>query len=157
MTLENPYDTSQKKEIPIWPVHCVQDTKGSEIIPEINSSKFDHTVQKGKDRRLEMFSAFSDVFGGKSSEAASPDLAILLQSENISHVFVVGVAGDFCVGSTALDAQKEGFETFVVEEAVQSVNRGADGWGSTKAEFEKKGIKVVSIDSPDLEAVLQLS
>lgn len=97
---------SQSHEIPIWPVHCVQGTKGANIIPEMDMAKVDTIVEKGKDRRLEMFSGFADVFGNNSSQAANLDLADRLNSAGITHVFVVGIAGDFCVKCTALDAKR---------------------------------------------------
>ena len=125
VTIQDPNDSSKSQEIPIWPVHCVQGTTGAEIIPEIEVSKIDHIIQKGRDRRVEMFSGFSTCFGTKS-EAASHDLGALLKQANISHVFVVGLAGDYCVRCTALDAKKEGFEVYVIDEARASVSGGGE-------------------------------
>ena len=120
VTIANPSDETQLYEIPLWPAHCVQGTKGAEIIPEIDVSKMDEVVEKGKDSRLEMFSGFADVFGSKSSKTASHDLAELLHGAGITHVFTVGLAGDFCVKCTALDAKKEPIEVYVVQEANRS-------------------------------------
>lgn len=154
--LLNPSDRTQSYEIPLWPAHCVQGTKGAEIIPEIDVSKVDEVVEKGKDRRLEMFSGFADVFGSKSSEAASHDLAELLHRAGITHVFTVGLAGDFCVRCTALDARKEGFEVYVVEEATRSVNPGEKGWGAATEEMRKAGIEIISIEGPEVDRVKSL-
>lgn len=148
ITLTNPLNGAESQRIRIWPKHCVQGTKGAEIIPEIDSSKFDVVLEKGKDKKVEMFSAFADVFGNKS-DAASHDLAALLRNSNISRVDIVGLAGDYCVAHTALDARKEGFEVFVVEEGVKSINPGSEGWEASKANFQNVGIRTVSID--DLE------
>ena len=111
-------------------------------------------VEKGKDSRLEMFSAFADVFGSKSSDAASQDLARLLHGAGITSVFVVGLAGDYCVKCTALDAKKEGFEVYVVQEATRSVD--AKGWALAIKEMEQAGIEMISVEGPELERVKKL-
>ncbi|MCJ1269769.1 NAD(+) salvage pathway protein [Lobaria immixta] len=152
VTITNPLNPTESQEIPIWPVHCVQGTKGAEIIPEIDASKFDLIMEKGKDNMVEMFSAFADVFGNKSG-AASLDLAALLRIHNVHRVHIVGLAGDYCVKCTALDASKEGFEVFVVNEGVGSVNKGREGWEAVLKEFQIADIKVVSIEGPEITAL----
>ncbi|KAL8805727.1 MAG: hypothetical protein Q9182_001760 [Xanthomendoza sp. 2 TL-2023] len=151
-TISNPQNPSETATIAIWPAHCIQGTPGAEIIPEIDISKVDRIIDKGQDRRVEMFSAFLDVFGNES-DAASFDLAAYLKEEGVSRVFVVGLAGDYCVRCTAIDARKEGFEVLVVEESVKSIDEGEKGWGAAKKEFEDKGIKVVSIDGPEVQNI----
>lgn len=155
--ISNPSDKTQLYEIPLWPAHCIQGTKGAEIIPEIDLSKLDEVVEKGKDGRLEMFSGFADVFGSKSSEAASQDLAGLLHGAGITHVFTVGLAGDYCVKCTALDAKKEGFEVYVVQEATRSVDAGEKGWGVATKEMGKAGVEIISIEGPEIERVRSLT
>ena len=152
VTIRDPENSEQSLEIPIWPVHCVQDTHGAEIIPEIDISKIDHVVQKGRDKRVEMFSGFFTCFGAKS-DAASHDLGALLKEANISHVFVAGLTGDFCVRCTAIDAMKEGFATYVVDEATRSVDPSLKGWGAVKKELNEVGIHVVSIEEPELGTI----
>lgn len=156
MKISNPSDETESFEIPLWPAHCVQGTKGAEIIPEIDISMLDEVIEKGKDSRLEMFSAFADVFGRKSSEAVSQDLAGLLHRAGITHVFTVGLAGDFCVKCTALDAKKERFEVYVVQEATRSVDVGEKGWGAATKEMKKAGIDIVDIGGPEVERVKNL-
>ena len=152
VTIQNPADSSMSQEISIWPVHCVQGTKGGEIIPEIDVSKFNHIVQKGRDKRVEMFSAFATCFGSKT-DAASHDLGALLREANIGDVFVAGLAGDFCVRCTAIDAKKEGFNVYVVDEVVRSVDHSEQGWGVVRKELADIGIKVVSIQGPELRVL----
>ena len=119
-------------------------------------SRVDEITEKGKDSRVEMFSAFADLFGTKSPKAASHDLAELLHHAGISHVFIVGLAGDYCVKCTALDAKKEGFEVYVVQEATRSVNAGEKGWGAATKELGKAGIEIISIKSTEVERVKSL-
>ena len=157
VNISNPHDENQSYEIPIWPAHCVQGTGGAELIPEIDVSRFDHVVAKGKDRRVEMFSAFADCFGNKSSIAASMDLAETLSGAGITHVFIVGLAGDYCVRCTALDAKKMGFQVFVIEEAVKSIDAGEKGWGSTKEQLRKVDIGVIHLGDPELKRIMNIS
>ena len=130
----------------------MQDTHGAEIIPEIDISKVDHVIQKGRDKRVEMWSGFFTCFGARS-DAASHDLGALLKEANISHVFVAGIAGDFCVRSTAIDAKKEGFTTYVVDDATRSVDPSLKGWGSVKRELDEVGIHIVSTEGPELGVI----
>ena len=123
----------------------MRDTHGAEIIPEIDISKIDRTVDKGRDKHVEMLSAFADVFWNKS-DAASFDLGAFLKEKGIGRIFVVGLAGDYCVRWTAIDGLKEGFEVYVVEEGVKSIDEGPKGWEAVKAELQQLGVHIISID-----------
>ena len=104
-----------------------------------------------------MFSVFADVFGTSSPRAVSLDLAKLLKDNTISHVFTVGVAGEYCVKCTAADAAKEGFQVRIVEEAVRSADPSEQGWGKSKRELEAAGVRFVSMDSAEVTAVANAS
>ena len=104
-----------------------------------------------------MFSGFSTCFGKKSKEAASHDLGALLREQTISRVFVVGLAGDYCVSCTAVDAKKEGFEVLVIEEAVRSVDSSMEGWKSVKKRLNEAGVLAVSTEGPELRDVSGLT
>ena len=127
------------------------------MIPEIDSSRFDQVVEKGKDSRMEMFSGFADVFGNNSSQSgSSKDLSKILKGAGISDVFIVGLAGDYCVKCTALDAKKEGFDVCVVREATKCVDAGYKGWGAATLEMEKAGVNIISIEGSDVGKVASL-
>ncbi|KAL9615343.1 MAG: hypothetical protein Q9167_000171 [Letrouitia subvulpina] len=135
---------SETMNIPLWPTHCVQGTIGADIIPEIDVAKLDEIVEKGKNQQVEMFSAFADTFGNKS-DAASLDLSALLQASGIEDVYVTGLAGDFCVRRTAIDARKEGFGVYVIEDAIKSINSGESGWGAAKVDLSQLGIQIITL------------
>ncbi|KAI4216554.1 MAG: hypothetical protein LQ351_001043 [Letrouitia transgressa] len=135
---------SETMNIPLWPAHCVQGTIGANIIPEIDVTKLDKIVEKGRNQQVEMFSAFADTFGNKS-DAASLDLSAILKASGIEDVYVTGLAGDFCVRRTAIDAREEGFRVYVIEDATESINSGESGWGATKVDFRQLGIQVVTL------------
>ena len=148
----NPQNPSESKQLTLWPVHCVQGTPGADMIPEIDASKLDFVVEKGRDKRTEMFSGFTDMFGNKSA-VANLDLAALLKDRGITHVYTVGLAGDYCVKCTAIDARKEGFETCVIREGTRSVNEGENGWGAAMKELQAAGVLVVSISDEQVGRV----
>ncbi|MCJ1402070.1 NAD(+) salvage pathway protein [Xylographa trunciseda] len=152
VTVVNPMNPAESKEIALWPVHCVQGMPGAEIIEQIDVAEIDIIVEKGRDKRVEMYSGFADMFGNKSG-AASLDLAALLYHKGITHIYIVGLAGDVCVKCTAIDAKLEGFETHVIREGTRSVDEGEAGWGAALKEFQNCGIKVVSISGPEVARV----
>ena len=94
-----------------WPVHCVQGTEGAELHPALDQSKIDVVVDKGQDPATEGYSGFEGT-----------DLASLLRERNVDSVTVVGLATDYCVKNTALDALREGFDVTVDREAVRGVD-----------------------------------
>lgn len=142
----------------LWPVHCVQGTRGADFIDEFLQNKVDIVVRKGLDEKSEMYSVFADVFGNFdcANKAVTHDVPELLKARQVSHVFVVGLAGDFCVRYTALDAVKAGFAAYVVEEGIKCVDPG-QGWDDTAREFERSGVRVVRADGPEVERVKALS
>lgn len=92
----------------LWPDHCVQDTEGAEFVEGLDTNLIQSVVLKGHEPHLEFYSAFRDVFKSENTELES-----LLRSNHISKVVIVGIAYEFCVTNTALDAAQLGFETIV--------------------------------------------
>ena len=134
--MRNPSDPSETKRSTLWPSHCVQDTPGAAIIAEIDAFKAHRMLRKGMDQRVEMYSAFRDIFGNRSG--ASFDLAEYLRAENVSHVYVVGVTGDCCVFHTARDAAREGFQTVVLEDLTRSISE--TDFTAAKSQMRQAGI-----------------
>jgi nicotinamidase/pyrazinamidase len=93
-----------------WPEHCVQDTPGAELHPDLNRALVDVVVDKGQDPATEGYSGFE-----------ATGLAELLRERGIDHVTVVGLATDYCVKNTALDALRAGFGVTVDSTAVRAV------------------------------------
>lgn len=151
-TIVNPHNPDEKYDTRLWPDHCVQGTHGAELAPELDVAKIDLVVKKGKDARVEMYSAFYDPF--TSPRVEDSGLAGLLKDKGVTHVYVVGLAYDYCVRATALDAQKEGFTTYVVEEGTRAVD--AAQWAECSQSLGEAGVKVVHIDGEEV-AKLQAS
>lgn len=101
----------------MWPVHCVQNTRGAEFHPGLDVSGLDATIQKGTDPLVDAYSGFFD-----NGRLHATGLAQFLQSRGIGQVFICGLATDYCVKWTALDAISLGFETYVISDATRGVN-----------------------------------
>ena len=138
----------------LWPVHCVQHTKGADIVGEIDQSKFDIIVKKGMDSRVEMYSAFTDSFGNLAAGSGSVNIDIgqALKTHHITDVYVVGLAGDYCVKDTALGSAVAGFGTYLIEDAQKCGD--PEGWSRAKAELLKGSVAVIDLDSKEARRVL---
>ena len=152
ISIANPHNPEEKQETRLWPDHCIQGTKGAELLPELHTTKVDHIVEKGQDKRVEMYSAFADPF--KSPCVAKSGLAETLRKAGITDVYVVGLAADYCVRYTAIDAQKEGFKTWVVGEATKAVDPSS--MEAVLKEYEQHGVKVISKDDAQMLKVKNL-
>lgn len=95
-----------------WPAHCVQDTPGAEFHPDLVVPPDALIVSKGDDPGREAYSGF---------QASSIDLAGWLRERAVRRVFVTGLATDYCVRATALDARAAGFQVTLIEDAVRGV------------------------------------
>ena len=95
----------------IWPVHCVQGTDGAQLHPQLDAGAVDEIVDKGQDRSTEGYSGFDGT-----------RLAELLRERGVDQVTVVGLATDYCVKHTALEALQEGFAVTVDTTAVGGVD-----------------------------------
>jgi nicotinamidase-related amidase len=131
----------------------VQGTKGADLLPELDVGKIDHTVEKGQDKRVEMYSAFADPF--KSPRVTESNLAKTLRDANVTDVFVVGLAADYCVKHTALDSAKEGFKTWVIGEATKAVDPSS--LDRVHKEYEEQGVSVITKDDAQVGKVKKLS
>jgi nicotinamidase/pyrazinamidase len=127
----------------LWPDHCVQGTEGAAIVSGIHIPQAELIIRKGFRRDVDSYSAFLEA--DRKSETG---LAGYLKERHINRVFVCGLATDYCVAWTALDARKFGFQAEVIEDAC----RGIDLNGSLAAawnEMAKAGVK--RIQSSDIE------
>jgi nicotinamidase/pyrazinamidase len=95
----------------IWPPHCVQDTPGAELHDSLDRAKVDVVVDKAQDRFTQGYSSFH---GG--------NLAEVLRERGVDRVFVAGLATDYCVKNTVLDARREGLAVTVVDDAIRGID-----------------------------------
>jgi nicotinamidase-related amidase len=140
----------------LWPVHCIQNTSGSEFAAGFQSDKLDGTVHKGTDDRVEMYSAFCDPFHWTEAGAVSVSgLSKRLKDAQVTDVYIVGLAMDYCVKATAEDAVRFGFRTWVVRDGTRAVG-GEEGARKAEEEMVAHGINVVSLDDESVRWVKYL-
>jgi len=146
-----PHETMRQR---LWPDHCVQGTRGAELIPELHIDKADLIVEKGSDERVEMYSAFSDSFGNLTAGkgGVNHDLAGRFRELGITDVYCVGLAGDYCLNYTALDSAKAGFKTYVIEGGQRCVDPGT--WIDVKDGLRNGGVQVLGEDSEQVQKML---
>lgn len=108
--------TSRGLEQTLWPDHCVQGTKGAALVSALDTSRVDKIFQKGDDVSVDSYSGFIDAGGRKLI------MGEWLKKQDVTDVHLVGVATDFCVKFTGLDARKLGFETHLHLAGVRGVN-----------------------------------
>ncbi|CCE08145.1 putative pyrazinamidase/nicotinamidase [Bradyrhizobium sp. STM 3843] len=136
-------DLAYGKQV-LWPDHCVQGTDGAALSKDLAIPQAELVIRKGYHNDVDSYSAFTEADGKTTT-----GLAAYLKAHGITSVFVAGLATDFCVAWTALDARKAGFTTFVVEDAC----RGIDTQGSLAkawADMAEAGVK--RIQSADIAA-----
>ena len=126
----------------LWPDHCVQGTAGAAIHKDVDIPHAQLVIRKGYNKAVDSYSAFQEA-----DRKTVTGLAGYLKARGISRVFVSGLATDFCVAWTALDARAGGFETYVIEDAA----RGIDTQGSLAAAWDAmKTAGVKRIQSRDI-------
>jgi nicotinamidase/pyrazinamidase len=100
----------------LWPDHCVQHTAGAEFVAALSTQCVERVFQKGTDPEVDSYSGFFD-----NGHRHSTGLGDYFQEQGVNDVYIVGLATDYCVKFTALDARGLGFQTFVVEDACRGV------------------------------------
>jgi nicotinamidase/pyrazinamidase len=105
----------------LWPVHCVEDTPGAAFHDDLDTSRFRAVFQKGVDSRIDSYSAFYD-----NDQQSATGLGDFLKERGVDEVVVCGLATDYCVKFTVLDALAEGFAVTVVTDACRGVNLQPD-------------------------------
>jgi nicotinamidase/pyrazinamidase len=100
----------------LWPEHCVQGTRGAEFAPGLNRAGIRHVVQKGTDPAVDSYSGFFD-----NARRRATGLEDLLRKAHVTEVHVMGLATDYCVRATALDAVDLGFRTVLITRGCRGV------------------------------------
>lgn len=100
----------------LWPLHCVQNTRGAEFVPSLHQGNWCGIVQKGTDPNIDSYSGFFD-----NGHRKQTNLENTLRDRHVTHVFLCGLATDYCVKFTALDALKLGFKATLVADACRGV------------------------------------
>jgi len=122
----------------LWPVHCVQGTRGAELAAELNRDRIANVFPKGTDAGIDSYSGLFD-----NGHRRSTGLGEWLKAQAVTEVFVCGLATDYCVKFTALDAAKMGFKTHLIEDASRGVNLRPDDARNAIEEMKRAGVVVM--------------
>jgi nicotinamidase/pyrazinamidase len=124
----------------LWPVHCVQDTYGAELAAGLHPKVISGSVRisKGTDARVDSYSGFFE-----NNRKRATGLAELLRRHGIDEVTIVGLATDYCVKATALDARDLGFKVAVHQNACRAVNLSPDDGAKALEIMQEAGVIII--------------
>ena len=117
-----------------WPVHCVANTPGADFHPQLNQDPIDQILFKGTSNRDDGYSAF---------EATNINLTQWLKQKGVEELTIVGLATDYCVKASALDAVDQGFQVVVKQEAIRAVNLLPNDGNKALNEMKQAGVEIV--------------
>ena len=121
----------------LWPDHCVQGTPGAALADALDTTRISEVFRKGSDRRVDSYSGFYD-----NGRRHATGLADYLRQRGVTRVWVCGLATDYCVKYTALDALREGLATCVVEDACRGVEVRPGDVAAAWDEMRRAGAQV---------------
>lgn len=135
---KNPYDIIKLNgsDQVLWPTHCVQDSEGAAVSTMLETKRASLIIRKGMNPEIDSYSGFFD-----NEKLNSTGLAGYLTEKNVNKVSICGLAGDFCVYYTAMDALDLGFDVEIIADATKPIN--VDEFKIKLKAFEEKGGKVI--------------
>lgn len=122
----------------LWPVHCVPGTHGAEFHSDYDTSKITKIFHKGTNSKVDSYSDFYD-----NEHMRSTGLTEYLRSEGVEEVYLLGLATDYCVKYSALDAVRDGFKVFVIKDGCRGVELKAGDVARAFEEMEKAGVTLI--------------
>ena len=125
----------------LWPVHCVQDTPGAAYHPDLRLPEHVIHLFKGIDERLDGYSAFDGV------DATGTPLAGLLADRGVNHLYIGGLATDYCIRSSVLDARNRGVAVTVLTDAIAGVDLMPGDSERALAEMQAAGAELSTVDA----------
>ncbi|HTM76572.1 MAG TPA: bifunctional nicotinamidase/pyrazinamidase [Devosia sp.] len=129
---KNPFDVIDLpygKQV-LWPDHCMWNTNGAELSADLDIPHGQLIIRKGYTRAVDSYSGFQEA-----DRKTRTGLAGYLAERQLKKLYIVGLATDFCVGWTAIDARAAGYETFVIEDATRAIDTNgslAKAWADMK-------------------------
>ena len=122
----------------LWPDHCVQNTPGAEFHPRLDTTHIDKVIFKGADKTIDSYSAFFD-----NAHLRSTGLMDYLQEHNVTDIYIMGLATDYCVKYSCLDAAKLGLKTHVIVDACRGIDLQKGDIEKAMDEMRQLGVEMV--------------
>jgi len=120
----------------LWPVHCMQNTNGADFHPALRTAKIEAIFRKGTDPEIDSYSGFYD-----NAHKKSTGLAGYLREKGANELYFCGLAADFCVFCSILDALGEGFSAYLIEDATRAID--PEKFSEAKKNILEKGGKII--------------
>lgn len=139
---KRPYETveaSYGSQI-LWPDHCVQGTAGAAFHPDLNVTRAELIVRKGFHPKIDSYSTFYE-----NDHTTGTGLSGYLRERGFRHLYLCGLATDFCVTWSALDARREGFEVSVVDDACRAIDLEGS-LAAAREEMRAAGVELLASD-----------
>ncbi len=124
----------------LWPDHCVQGSEGAELHPDLDQGPLDVIFRKGTDPRLDSYSAFFD-----NGKRKSTGLGGFLRGKDVSDVYIMGLATDYCVRATALDAVALEFRTHLLRDGCRAVDLEPGDEARAVALMDGVGVHITTV------------
>jgi nicotinamidase/pyrazinamidase len=121
----------------LWPDHCIQGSKGAEFHPALHVPRAELILRKGYRPQIDSYSAFFE-----NDRVTPTGLAGYLEERNLSRVFLAGLAYDYCVGYSALDARRLGLQAVVIRDACRAIDLEGSV-AKMEAEFDQAGVMLI--------------
>jgi nicotinamidase/pyrazinamidase len=139
------YDVIENKRIEqvLWPEHCVQGTKGAKFHPDLDTDNVNLILRKGNNPQIDSYSAFQE-----NDKKTITGLEGYLRNLNVKETYFCGLALDYCVFYSAMDAKQLGFETYVIIDATRGIDSPEGNIDKSLSKMKKEDIKI--IESSDL-------
>ena len=133
---KQPYDSVELnyRTQTLWPPHCVQGTRGAEFNPALELTRAELILRKGFRPQIDSYSAFFE-----NDRTTPTGLAGYLKERGLTRVFLAGLAYDYCVGYSALDARRLGLPAFVLRDACRAIDLNGSA-AAIEGEFAKAGV-----------------
>lgn len=126
----------------LWPIHCVQDTKGAALSAALHTSAIHKIFYKGTNPLMDSYSGFFD-----NGHRKATGLGAYLKAKGVTDVYLMGLATDYCVKFSALDAQQLGFNTYLIEDGCRGVNLKVGDIEQAISEMRQAGVQIVQMGS----------
>ena len=120
----------------LWPVHCVQETRGSDFPTTLNIKAINKIIYKGTNSQIDSYSGFHD-----NGKIRSTGLSDYLRANDVESIDYVGLATEYCVKFTVFDSIEEGFKTRVILKGIKGIN--IEESNKTLKEMKSKGIDLL--------------
>ena len=125
----------------LWPIHCVQSSPGWEFAGSLDRDRWNQVFAKGTDPRIDSYSGFFD-----NGHRKATGLGEFLTARGVKTVYILGLATDYCIKYTALDACGLGFATFVIEDGCRGVNLQPQDAEQALTQMEQAGVTRINSD-----------